>query len=36
MTVRMRDGRVLEAAPETIVAHVNVPPFAPIEDWPFT
>ena len=36
LLVRMRDGRVLEASPETIVGHVNIPPFQPIADWPHT
>ena len=36
LLVRMRDGRVLESAPETIVGHINVPPFQPIQDWPYT
>jgi len=36
MMVCMRDGQVLDASPDTMVGHINLPPFAPIEDWAYT
>ena len=36
MTIRMRDGEVLEASPESIVGHANVPVPRWRENWPFT
>jgi hypothetical protein len=36
LAVRMRDGVLLEASPETIVGHSNVPLARAAEDWPRT
>jgi hypothetical protein len=32
----MRDGQLLEAAPDSIVGHSNVPLARAAENWPYT
>jgi hypothetical protein len=36
LTVRMRDGQLLEASPDAVVGHSNVPLSRAAENWPYT
>jgi len=36
LTVRMRDGQLMETSPETVVGHSNTPLARAAENWPYT